>query len=495
MRFTRGLLIFSYGLFTIGAQTLLFREFVTAFEGNDLGIGVFFGTWLLWIGLGALFVRRWGQLADRLVAHVESLLLLYLPAVLGQFWLILHVRELAGVASYDLMSVPTLVLWALAVNAPVSLVTGMLFPLACAWIEQLDRFPIARVYLLEAAGSFAGGLGVTALLAAHVPAARVFLVLAFVLLGSVGVAGLGARRRVGYGVLALAVLTAVGLATQADEPIVWHLQAGKWKRLLPREGFAGAFTTAQAEYLYGHYRDQWVVVREGSVCEALPNEEEAGRTAALALCQNPQARRVLVIGSGLALCRRLLLLPQVQEVAWAGADGEYAQWLLRHLPEEFSNADPRLCPVAGEIREYLAARPDHFDLIIVNLPDVVSSTFNRYFTVEFYQEIKAALCDGGVVSVSIAGHENIMGAELVGLGASAKETLAQVFANLVLVPGDQTWLLASESARLTGDPALLRDRFAGYCPSTCPTAPPRLCGPTRRPTCPRTCWSIAMRGR
>ena len=48
-----------------------------------------------------------------------------------------------------------------------------------------------------------------------------------------------------------------------------------------------------------------------------------------------------------------------------------------------------------------------------------------------YQEIKAALCDGGVVSVSIAGHENIMGAELVGLGASAKETLAQVFANLV----------------------------------------------------------------
>ncbi len=39
----------------------------------------------------------------------------------------------------------------------------------------------------------------------------------------------------------------------------------------------------EAEYLYGAYRGQWVVMREGGVCEALPNEEDAGRTAALSL--------------------------------------------------------------------------------------------------------------------------------------------------------------------------------------------------------------------
>jgi len=467
MRFAPGLLIASYGLFTIGAQTLLFREFTSAFEGNDISVGIFFGAWFLWVGLGALLVRRWNRLADWLVDHVESLFLLYLPAFVGQLLLIVQVRELAGVASYDLLSIQTVVLWAMLVNVPVSLVTGVLFPVACRWIEQTSAFPISRVYVLEAVGSFMGGLAVTALLAYHVQVVRVFFLLAFVLLLSVGIAGL--RRagwahyshRVGACVsLALAVFSVVGIVTGADGLIAQHLRLVKWTELLPHEALEGAFSTAQSEYLYGHYRGQWVVVREGSVCEALPNEEDAGRTAAIALCQNPQAKRALVIGSGLALCSRLLMLPQMEEIAWANADGEYAQWLLQHVPGEFWADDQRFHPVGGEVRQYLDAMRDHFDLVIVNLPEVTSSAFNRYCTVEFYQRIKASLREGGVVSVSAAGNETVMGAELVSLGASTKKTLEQAFSNLVLVPGDQMWLLASNSQSLTGDPAILRDRLA-----------------------------------
>ena len=98
--------------------------------------------------------------------------------------------------------------------------------------------------------------------------------------------------------------------------------------------------------------------------------------------------------------------------------------------------------------------------MILNLPDVAGSAFNRYYTVEFYEQVKAALRAGGVVAVSIAGGEDVMGAELVGLGASTQRTLARVFSNQVLVPGEQTWLIASDSTSLTGDPAILRDRFA-----------------------------------
>ncbi len=234
----------------------------------------------------------------------------------------------------------------------------------------------------------------------------------------------------------------------------------KWAKLLPREALEGSFSTDQAEYLYGRYHGQWIAVREGSVCEALPNEEEAGQTAALALCQNPQAKRALVIGSGLALCNRLLLLPQMEEVAWASTDPEYMKWLLRHVPSELWAGDNRFQPVEGETRRYLDARQSYFDLIIVNLPEVTGSAFNRYYTMEFYETVRASLRDGGVIGVSIAGGEGVLGAELVSLGASVEKTLAQVFSNLVLVPGDQTWLIASDSKSLTGDPAILRDRFA-----------------------------------
>ena len=458
MKSARALLIFSCGLFTIGAQTLLFREFTTAFESNDISVGVFFGTWFLWIGLGAMLVRRWNRLADVLLHHIELLFLLYIPAFVSQLLLIVQVRDLAGVASYDLMPVQTLLLWSIVVNAPVSLVTGLLFPLACRWIEKTDSFPISRVYILEAAGSFAGGLAVTALLVLHVPTLRVFSLLALVLLFSLAVAGF--RKAGGYISLALVVPLAVALATGADEFAVQYVRAVKWSKLLPRQALEGAFSTAQAEYLYGRYRGQWVVVREGGVCEALPNDEDAGRTVAIALCQNPRARRTLVIGSGLAVCSRLLRLPQMEEVAWANPDGEYAQWLLQRVPSQFWANDRRFHPVADEIRQYLNAMKDHFDLIIVNLPETISSVFNRYCTVEFYETVKTALRAGGVLSVCLAGNETVMGAELVSLGASAAKTLGQVFSNLVLVPGDQTWLVVSDSQALTGDPALLRDRFA-----------------------------------
>ena len=43
MSFRRGIVVFALGCFALVAQTVLFREFLTAFEGNELGVGCFFG--------------------------------------------------------------------------------------------------------------------------------------------------------------------------------------------------------------------------------------------------------------------------------------------------------------------------------------------------------------------------------------------------------------------------------------------------------------------
>jgi len=464
MRFARGLMIVAYGLVAIAAQTLLFREFITAFEGNDIAVGVFFGSWFLWVGFGAVLVRRRDRFAETLARHIEVLFLLYVPAFVVQLLLILNVRDLAGVASYDLLSVQTIVLWSMVVNAPVSLVTGALFPVACRWVEQVHAFPVSRVYTLEAVGSFIGGLAVTVLLAWRVPMVRVSLLLAMALSISVAIACLPStshRRRYAIVVpMALVALSLTVLFTGADHAFVRTMQAAKWSRLLPREALRGAFQTAQAEYLYGQYSSQWIVMREGAVCEALPNEEEAGRIAAAVLCQNPQARRVLVIGPGLALCKRLMVLPQIEHVAWAHPDAEYTGRVLSCLPDEFAVRDARFHPVTDEVRQYLAGSATAFDVVILSLSDVAGSAFNRYYTAEFYERVKVSLWPEGIVAVNIAGGEDVLGAELIGLGASTRKTLAALFPNQILVPGEQTWLIASDAGNLTSDPATVRDRFA-----------------------------------
>ncbi len=105
MKFARNLLIFSYGLFTIAAQSLLFREFLTTFESNDISVGIFFASWFVWVGLGAIIVNRIPALAKKLLKNIEFLFLLYLPAFILELILIIQARELAGIESYALLPI------------------------------------------------------------------------------------------------------------------------------------------------------------------------------------------------------------------------------------------------------------------------------------------------------------------------------------------------------------------------------------------------------
>ena len=479
MRFALGLLIFSYGLFSIAAQTLLFREFVTTFEGNDISVGIFFGSWFLWVGLGAVLVRKAETLAEKLLGRIEFLFLAYLPAFILQTILILQARELAGIESYALWSIRDILLVSIIVNAPISLVTGMLFPIACRWvgsgsIQQGGKFPVSRVYMIEAAGSFAGGIGVTILLGFGISSARIFLLLAFILSSSVFLVRLAgifvpdARRAAGLAgrIIACALsflvplVVCLCLVRGYDETLMSRIRIVKWTKLLPKEALAGSFQTAQAEYLYGTYQGQWVAIREGSVAEALPNESAAGRVAAIALCQKPDAGNVLVIGSGLGLCRGLLQLTQIENVTWSHCDSGYVKKVNEFIPSGLKINDERFHPLAADIRSLLADKQESFDIVILNLPDATSSVLNRYYTLEFYRQIKESLSPTGVFAVRTAGGENIMGTELVNLGASTKRTLEKVFSRLVLAPGEDTWFIASDSESITGEPGTLRDRFA-----------------------------------
>jgi len=480
MILARALLLFSYGLFTIAAQALLFREFLTSFEGNDISVGLFFASWFLWISLGATLAKNVSILARKLLSHIELLFLLYPFAFLLQAALIIQARQLAAVSPYTLMSLGTMLWLSLIINAPLSLLTGLLFPLACRYLQHHTPIPVARVYMLEAAGSTIGGLATTILLAQAVAPLTIFLLLSLILTISALLSTL-ANLHNQYKLIdretsshsshfPLALATALGilmiltagsvLLSGTDKTLTHRIHRFKWARLLPPQSYLGSFQTPNAEYHYGSYRGQWVVLSNTGICEALPNRASAGAILALTLAQDPNARSILVVGSGAALCREFLHLPQIQHLHWYHPDRVYLRRVLQLFPPDHCLDDARFRPIFAELRSYLSRTDHKYDLIILNLPDPTSSVLNRYFTLEFYRLLKQTLNPTGLLAVRITAGENIMGTELVNLGASTKQTLQAVFTRTTLCPGDQSWFLASDSPNLTSDPAVLRDRFA-----------------------------------
>ncbi|MFH1613509.1 MAG: hypothetical protein ABIG61_00285 [Planctomycetota bacterium] len=466
MKIARNLLIFSYGFFTIVAQSLLFREFLTTFEGNDISVGLFFASWFVWVGLGAIFVNKIPALAEKLLANIEFLFLGYLPAFILELILIIQARELAGIESYALLPVSSILLLSIVVNIPVSIITGMLFPIVCRWIKTEYKQPVSQVYLIEAIGSFLGGLGVTLLLTLGVSPGRIFLILALLLSTSVFLVQLvkswqNSKAKIRVILMSLIPLCVLLLfVAGADRVLMRYIRIVKWSKLLPADSLRGSFQTAQAEYLYGVYQSQWTVLCQGSICESLPAEAAAGKIAAISLCQKPDAKNILVVGSGLGICRQFLQLPQIQVVSWTHSDSEYVWKVNRYVPAELKIDDPRFQPFAGDVRLLLTRKQQLFDIVIINLPDATGSVLNRYYTVEFYRQIRESLTTDGVLAVCIAGGENIMGTELINLGASTKLTLEKVFSRLVLTPGEDTWFIASDSESLISQPGVLQDRFA-----------------------------------
>jgi spermidine synthase len=462
MKSVRSFFIFSYGLFTIAAQTLLFREFITTFEGNDIAVGIFFGSWFLWVGLGAFAVYKSKTLLEGLQRNIEFLLLGYIPAFILQWILILYGRELAGIESYELFPTALMVVLSVLVNAPASCITGMFFPVASGWMQRDEALPVSKVYVLEAAGSFCGGLGVTILLTYGMSSATIFFIISLI----VSLAAFCARlTRTGRLMAAPAGVIFMGilycLSAGFDSTLMHRVQTIKWGKLLGADAFSGSFQTAQAQYLYGNYQGQWLTMRQGSVSETLPDLESAGRAAAICLCQAPAAKRILVIGSGLGLCRRLLQLEHLEDVTWAHCDNEYPAKVERFVPAEFRITDERFHRLGVDVRSLSAEKQQYYDIMIINLPDATSSVLNRYYTHQFYRQIKKSLAADGVLSVRISGGENIMGTELISLGASTKLTLKKAFSQFVIIPGEETWFLASDSESLTGDPCTLMDRFGG----------------------------------
>ena len=141
MKQLRFVLILGLGFFALVAQTLLFRDFLAAFEGSELGVGSFFGSWLLWVGLGAVAGRIVSYRWVGLTRHFELAVLLYIPAFLLQQFLITQARSLGGVSAYEFYPLGRMFAVSMMANAPISFVTGLLFTLACHWWQREQALP------------------------------------------------------------------------------------------------------------------------------------------------------------------------------------------------------------------------------------------------------------------------------------------------------------------------------------------------------------------
>jgi len=497
-------------------QILLLRELLVLFYGHELAVGIILANWLLLVALGSWLT---GLVAGRLKLGLHSfvatqlLLAVVLPATVLSARLL---KTWLGLAVYDLVDFAGMAFSSFLLLAPLCLLVGADFTLGCRLFEgrgpraegpeqraqsteqeaghtgqeaggtgleipnpkseirkgeaRADAVALGQVYIWEALGSLGGGL-----LFSY---ALVFLLkpLAAALVGSwVGVAaalallgapGRGGRKWVGWGGAGLVALGLMGVTIRAGQ-LEWEFTQKQWSG---SETLGSGFRVERsAQSRYGYL----VVLEQFEQYTFYENGIQLFNTSKVpwvedeihyALLQHPHPQRVLLIGGGPSGTLQEILRHGVERVVYVELDPLIVEASRPYLSEadRAALADPRVevQHLDGRLLVKRASPEPRFDAVIVSLPDPSTAQLNRFYTVEFFREVRRILADDGLLSLTVASGENYLSDQARALNACLYYSLRAVFDGCVILPGETAQLLASpDPARLTADPTRLAERF------------------------------------
>jgi spermidine synthase len=434
-RFLLLLAVGALGVSSVMTQLSLMREMLGAFWGNEMVLGILLGNWLLLTGIGSWLGRTAGRLANpRRVLVAGLILIAVLP--LAQVFLLRALRNVVFIRG-AIVGLTETVTSSFVLLLPFCLVSGYLLTLACA-ILATDEGPsaVGDVYIADSIGGVIGGVLFTFVLIRwfdHLGILCFPALLNLALAGAVAIClgekllwGTAAVVAISLGILVLSCnLDAVSTALEYQPEKIVSRANSPYGKLLVTES-AGQFD----------------FIENGLPIASTHNTEQVEETVHYAMAQRPAARRVLLVSGGVSGTAKEILKYGVTEVAYVELDPLIIEVGRKYLPE--SLADARIRVINTDGRLFIKRTPERFDVIIVDAPEPSTSQINRFYTAEFFDEVKRVLTPDGVLSFSLGRYENYVSPQLARLLASANRTAKGSFRNVLVVPGGRVFFLASD---------------------------------------------------
>lgn len=430
-----GVAVGALGVMAAMTQLALMREMLCVFSGNELALGVILGNWLLLTGVGSWLGRR----ASR-VRHPQRMLALLLVFVaLLPLAEVFTLRELGDVVFVRgaAIGLSETVIASLVWLAPFCIVSGYMLTLACGVVSApQSESAIGTVYVVDSVGSVLGGALFTFVLVRRLDH---FALLSLPALVCLLVAAWLAWQERQYWLSEAAGILAAGLVVAVVAIDVDGVSTARQ--------FTGQRVVFRGNSPYGKLvvtesAGQLNFIENGVPVIATHNIEEVEETVHYAMSQRPRAQRVLLIAGGVSGTAREILKYGVAEVTYVELDPLIITVGRRFLPK--SLADSRIRVLNTDGRLFVKHTRETFDVVIVDMPPPSTSQINRFFTSEFFDEVKRVLVPGGVLVFSLGHYENFVSPELARVLASASTTLHRTFRHQLVIPGGRIFFLASD---------------------------------------------------
>jgi spermidine synthase len=463
--------LFVLGFSGIAAQTVLVRELLVLFSGNELSLGVIIGFWILSEAAGAFFA---GVLLENRTASAGSfsyLTVLFSVIFPATIYLVRIFKPLLGIPIE--MGVGLTVIFAASsfLLLPVGCLHGALFALSCALYRNMSGTPLlstGRVYFYETTGTIIGGLCVNYLLIPYVHSFQITVVLA--LLNGIACLPLlpfSMRRPGPYPLFAVFALMLGALAFLATDG------AGILHEASLRQAWRGRKVVHYENSLYQNImvmkdEDQLTFFSNGIplVSSPVPDIVSVEEFTHFALLAHPRPGQILLLGGGAGgVLSEVLKYPTVEGVDYVEIDPALLR-VMGNFPSpliarEMSDPRVRLHYVDGRL--FVRTGLARYDAVLLCVPPPSTLERNRFYTHEFFSLVRRILKDDGILAFTLPGSLVYYSGELRDLNAGILETAKSAFPVLYAIPGDTNIYLLSVSGDLSRiTPELLYRRLSSW---------------------------------
>ena len=455
------LIITTTGFVATVAQIIILRELLVLFYGNELSAGLIFAGWLLWSGLGSGLAGKW---ASKISAHTSllRLMLVCLATLLPLSVLFIRAtRIIWTLPSGELVSIGKMLLISIAVTGIFCPVSGALFGICWAVHRKNGENQPLRIYMGEALGAAAAGLVVYFV---FLPYGSVFTTIWITSGMGLIISGWllrpwrpASNLRLGHLIWMAVSLMVVAIALGGSR--LDHLSR-RWQW---GPNLSAVYDTAFHNIAVLKKVDQVSVFTNGLWLFSEPDRLSSEQGVHLALLQHPNPRSVLLLGGGIAgLLEELFKQPGIQRVDYVETDPDFIRLLKPHLSSATAASlqRPLVRQFHHDLRVFMHRSDEHYDVILMNTGDPITTQMNRFYTFEFFKNVKQRLAPGGIFSFAVSGGESMLGPTQARFLGSIRKTLVQVFSQTLIYPGDQNRFFATDrSDVLLTDPAVLADRI------------------------------------
>jgi spermidine synthase len=420
------------GLTSIITQIILLRECLSAFCGNELVMGIVLANWMILTGTGSFL----GKLSKK-VKEKEKLLtiLLIFTAVLpiATVFLLHYLRNIVFPVG-SMIGVIESVYSSFILLIPYCLVAGFLFSLLAQIVSRESNL-VANVYSLEAVGSMIGGLVFNLVMIFFLTTYQALILLT---LFNLAVCFLIAFR---YGnsfpryvvMFLFATFIVLAFSTNLDD-VSRKFMFTDQELLYYKDTPYGNLTVTKQGDQTNFYENSVLLF---STNDVTANEEAVHYS----MIQHPHPRNVLLISGGLSGTTQEILKYNVARIDYV----EINPWLI-DIGKEFTSAlaNEKIHVINEDARMYVRHASERYDVALINTPDPSTAQINRYFTVEFFHDLKSALTTNAVISISLLSSADYFGNDGRLISSTMNNTLRTAFKNVLIVPGTRNYFIASD---------------------------------------------------